>query len=230
MSRKSSKSKAAKEPAGMSRRSTLALMGKSAGIIAAMSYLGLAMAWPLLARADEMSTPDGGFELTTTSTGGVTTHALAKPGRLVFTMDNITREKTVPILAVPKDTGNLTDEEQKQREAVQQLLAASGSFAAPRDITLSAKRTEGKIRVSFLFMGEEDSARRIRLTVNAKNASGSSLGTWSRDCSDQRIVARESNIQIGGNFKVSLQNSETFTTDSATLSNISGVVVTLEEL
>lgn len=170
-----------------------------------------------------------GFALATRTSEGVTIDALAEPGRLAFTVkgtieSNSTR--SIPLVPRPTDSQELTEE---QEQAVLQLLSASGSFVRPLKVRVRHLGNIVTANVVFGFMGEENPARRIKLTLRLENAYGSSE-MIEQECMDVRVTAKERPTAMGGRFRIYMINSEHFSFDLKLLDIIEQISVVFEEL
>jgi len=167
-------------------------------VVAAVVATSLAQVFgqglPELAETGEIQTEDGkkGFSLTAKLEGGMRTRGEATPRRLVYTVTGGIKAgpRAIPLLRVPPEGDQLTEREKEYKKAAERLLAASGAFVAPRHVKVTPGSIKGKIHVKFMFLGEENPNRRIRVTLKLKWL----LGGWhtqSRDCEDQRIIAKQ---------------------------------------
>lgn len=180
----------------MTRREALRIMAV-AGLFAS-PLAALAGEPPSLVEAGEIQTKDGkrGYSIVTQTEYGTTIRAIATPNRLVFDVRGVKLDHYTPLVALPNDAKELTAQQKRAKEAAAKLLAASGSFVAPRNVKVTDGSIKGKVRVSFLFLGEEDPDRRIRVTLKLRTALGRVIEPKTRECGDQRIAAKAGPVMV----------------------------------
>ena len=175
------------------RRRMLNAIVVAAVVVASLSPV-LGQSLPELVETGEIQTEDGkkGFSLTAKLEGGMKMRGEATPKRLVYTVTGGIKAgpRAIPLLRVPAEGDELTERQKEYKKAAERLLAALGSFVAPRHVKVTPGSIKGKIHVKFMFLGKEDPNRRIRATLKLRWL----LGGWhtqSRDCEDQRIIAKQ---------------------------------------
>ena len=180
----------------LNRREMIGLAGATAGAIAGFSLLSCARSMPPVAKTGETVVKNGKkrYFLTTRAKDDIVIRAVAEPNKLAFDIKGTLTPKKkytmIPLVVLPKDSDKLSKEQKRQKEAVLHLLTVSGPFVIPQRILIIDHKLRGRVLVEFAFMGEENPARRVRVIVNLKDASGNSLAKIVHLCKDQQISAK----------------------------------------
>ena len=131
--------------------------------------------------------------------------ASAKPARVTFAVDGpIPLRRTIP------------------------LVWPSSHFIAPHEVELVKETSDARVMVSFMFLGEEDPDRLIRLTVVLIDSAGNKLATMTRNCNDQRIPARETWVETNV-VRLNPRNGENFPIDVGMVDRIDRIELMFEE-
>jgi hypothetical protein len=191
--------------------------------------------WPMVLSIEQGRSEQGAQQLilTTLTRKDVTVRAVAGPGRMVLeTVGTLPvkdgKRPSIQLVAAP-DVADLWSKKRKElREATVQLLAAGGRFVKPGHLSLRCVENAGQCEVRFLFMGPEDVERRIKVTVELRDANGVSLATMTRQCADGRIYARANREPDRSGSRREEMNLERFYFDPKLADRIEQVAVTFE--
>jgi hypothetical protein len=193
--------------------------------------------WPTVLSVEQGRSEQGAQQmiLTTRTRKDVTVRAVAEPGRMIFeTVGTLPvkdgKRPSIELLSAP-DVADLRSEKRKElREATVQLLAAGGRFVKPGYFHLGCGEATGQCDVRFLFMGPETVERRIKVTVELRDANGVSLATMTRQCADGRIYARANRERDRSGSRREEMNLEQFYFDPKLADRIEQVAVTFEQM
>ncbi|MHC4332320.1 MAG: hypothetical protein ACYSUV_01045 [Planctomycetota bacterium] len=192
--------------------------------------------WPTVLSVEQGQSGQGAQQLilTTLTRKDVTVRAVAEPGRMVFeTVGTLPvkdgKRPSIQLVAAP-DVADLWSKKRKElREATVQLLAAGERFVKPGHLSLRCVEDAGQCEVRFLFMGPEGVERRIKVTVELRDANGVSLATMTRRCADGRIYARANREPDRSGSRREETNLERFYVDLKLVERTDQIAVTFEE-
>ena len=111
-----------------------------------------------------------------------------------------------------------------------ELAGAESAFVAPNKLRLIEHTTHARLYVHFMFLGEEDPDRLIKLTVVLKDSSGNILRSLTRLCEDRRIEARKEKFLSAWVFRSTPTNTGAFRFDKDLVDRVGRIDVTFEEL
>jgi hypothetical protein len=175
-----------------------------------------------------------GFSADFESVDGVKVRAAAEPGRISFVVEGRIKAGR-PVRLIPRLVGdhNGAPQEGGQQgvEDARRLLAVGGTFVTPQVVAVAIQDFSADVRVDFMFAGEEDPGRHIRLTLRLRDAGGRELLAVTRECADGRILAREWAGKTSGSRRVvlSMSNSERLEIDKELARKIGQIEVVFED-